>query len=76
MLSVRAMRSSALRGAPLRAAAAQPARGYATTVAEEAAQIDPKLFDRKVDMSVIEKGKGFYVNYKRIEDNLKIVRER
>jgi len=75
MLSVRALRTTALRGAPLRAAAA-PARGYATTVAEEAAEIDPKLFDRKVDMSVIEKGKGFYVNYKRIEDNLKIVRER
>lgn len=51
------------------------ARGYATT-AEEVADIDPSLFSKKVDMSPMEAGKGFYVNYKRIEDNLKIVRQR
>ena len=32
--------------------------------------------DNKVEMSPMEKGKGHYINYQRIEDNLKIVRER
>lgn len=72
MLPLRALRSS-----PLRAAAKAPlARGYTTTVAEDAAKISPSLFDKKVEMSVVEKGKGYYINYKRIEDNLKVVRER
>ena len=72
MLPLRALRSSSLR-----AAAKVPLnRGYATTVAEEAAEIQASLFDKKVEISVVEKGKGYYINYKRIEDNLKIVRER
>lgn len=74
MLPVRALRTSSLRAA-LRAPAPL-ARGYATTVAEEAAEINPSLFDKKVEMSVVEKGKGYYINYKRIEDNLKVVRQR
>ncbi|KAJ1026442.1 hypothetical protein NDA13_003822 [Ustilago tritici] len=72
MLPLRALRSSSLRAA----AKAPLARGYATTVAEEAAEISPSLFDKKVEMSVVEKGKGYFINYKRIEDNLKVVRER
>ncbi|KAI5452222.1 Aconitate hydratase mitochondrial, partial [Naganishia albida] len=32
--------------------------------------------DTKVEMSPMEKGKGHYINYQRIEDNLKVVRER
>ncbi|KAJ9100651.1 hypothetical protein QFC21_003696 [Naganishia friedmannii] len=32
--------------------------------------------DNKVEMSPMEKGKGHFINYQRIEDNLKIVRER
>jgi len=72
MLPLRALRTSSLRAA----AKAPLARGYATTVAEEAAEISPSLFNKKVEMSVVEKGKGYYINYKRIEDNLKVVRER
>lgn len=72
MLPVRALRSSSLRAA---SKAPLAARTYAT-VAEDVAEISPSLFDKKVDMSVVEKGKGYYVNYKRIEDNLKIVRSR
>ncbi|EPQ31103.1 uncharacterized protein PFL1_01292 [Pseudozyma flocculosa PF-1] len=71
MLSLRALRSSSLRAATK----APLARGYAT-VAEEAAEINAALFDKKVDMSPLEKGKGYYVNYKRIDDNLKVVRSR
>jgi aconitate hydratase len=50
-------------------------RGYATC-SEEAPDIDPSIYKRKVDMSVMEKGKGHYINYKKLDDNIKIVRER
>lgn len=65
--------SSILRTATPKVAAAS--RSYAT-VAEEVPDVDPSMFKKQVDMSVIEKGKGFYINYKRIEDNLKVVRQR
>ncbi len=80
MLSTKMMRAP-LRTPLLRNAAVAgssrvaASRGYAT-VAEEVADVDPSLFSKKVDMSPMEKGKGFHVNYKRIEDNLKIVRQR
>lgn len=51
------------------------ARSYATT-AEEVPEIDPSLFERKVDMSNVEKGKGYYINYKKMDENIKIVRDR
>lgn len=63
--------SSSVRRGAINAAA----RGYATFT-EEAPEFDPKILDRKVDMSVIEKGKGFYINYKKLDENIKIVRER
>lgn len=71
----------ALRNAPLRAASKAPlasTRGYATTVADQAPEISPSLFDKKVEMSVPEKGRGYYVNesYRKIEDNLKVIRQR
>lgn len=50
-------------------------RGYATC-SEEVGDIDPSVLNRKVDMSVIEKGKGYYINYKKLDENIKIVRER
>ena len=31
---------------------------------------------RKVELSIIEKGKGYYLPYEKIENNLKIVRDR
>ncbi|KAG7571528.1 hypothetical protein FFLO_00544 [Filobasidium floriforme] len=34
------------------------------------------IADQKVEMAPLETGKGHYINYKRIEDNLKIVRQR
>ena len=51
------------------------ARGYATC-SEDAPEIDPSIFSKKVDMSVIEKGQGHYINYKKLDENIKIVRER
>ena len=79
--SMRAMRTGALKRAAcqpsgsssLRSAIAQ--RGFATC-AEEAPEIDPSIFDRKVDMSNVEKGKGYYINYKKMDENIKIVRQR
>ncbi|KIY69429.1 aconitate hydratase [Cylindrobasidium torrendii FP15055 ss-10] len=38
------------------------------------ATVAPRIGDKKVPMSLLEKGK--YINYQRIEDNLAIVRER
>lgn len=80
MLSpMRTMRSSALkRLSPLASTSSlqsSSARSYATT-AEEVADIDPSIYKRNVDMSPMEKGKGFYINYKKLDDNIKIVRER
>jgi aconitate hydratase len=79
--SMRTMRTGALKRAAcqpsgsssLRSAVAQ--RGYATC-SEEAPEIDPKIFERKVDLSNVEKGKGYYLNYKKLDENIKIVRER
>ena len=34
------------------------------------------IADQKVEMAPLETGKGHYINYKRIEYNLKIVRQR
>lgn len=78
---MRTMRTGALKRAAcqpsgsssLRSAVAQ--RGYATC-SEDAPAIDPKIFDRKVDMSNVEKGKGYYINYKKIDENINIVRQR
>lgn len=51
------------------------ARGYATC-SEEAPDIDPSILSKKVDMSVIEKGQGHYIKYKKLDENIKIVRQR
>lgn len=71
MIPLRAMRSGASRLSVARSAS----RGYAT-VASDVAPPSSSLYDQKVDMSQVEKGKGFYINYKRIADNLEIVRSR
>ncbi|CAO1630731.1 unnamed protein product [Sympodiomycopsis kandeliae] len=66
-----AVRSGASRFSVSKAAS----RGYAT-VASDVAAPSASLYDQKVDMSQVEKGKGYYINYKRIADNLEIVRSR
>lgn len=73
MLSLRAVRSPALRTAA--SSARRAARGFAT-VSEEAPAINSDLLNKDVELSLIEKGKGYYLPYKRVEDNLKIVRDR
>jgi len=74
MLPIRAMRtSSGLRSAVSNTS--RISRSFAT-VAEEVEAPSSSIYDRKVDMSNVEKGKNFFINYKRIEDNLKIVRQR
>ncbi|KDN39077.1 putative aconitase [Tilletiaria anomala UBC 951] len=76
MLRNAALRSGLRAGTSTSSSAAVTARrGYAT-VAEDVSDIDQSVLSRKVDMSIVEKGKGFYINYKRIEDNLKVVRQR
>lgn len=78
---MRTMRSSAFKrlSSPLASTSRlqnnSNARGYATC-SEEAPDIDPSILNKKVDMSVIEKGKGYYINYKKLDENIKIVRER
>jgi aconitate hydratase len=82
------MRSSAFKRFPVSTSSSSPlastsrlqnsssnARGYATC-SEEAPDIDPSIYNKKVDMSVIEKGKGYYINYKKLDENIKIVRQR
>lgn len=70
MMSLRALRSGA------RLSAVRPAaRGFAT-VSEDAPKVASSLYDQKVDMSVIEQGKGYYINYKKMSENLDIVRQR
>ncbi|PWN23616.1 aconitate hydratase [Microstroma glucosiphilum] len=54
---------------------APASRTYAT-VAEDVPAPPKSLFEQKVDMSVVEKGKGYYINYKKMADNLEIVRSR
>lgn len=71
----RALRPSLRAGLKAPSATIPVARTYAT-VSEEVGELAPDALTRKVDMSNIEKGKGYYINYKRIEDNLKIVRSR
>lgn len=80
--SMRAMRTGALKRAACKPStslngmrSAASVRGYATC-SEEAPDIDTKIFDKKVDMSNVEKGKGYYINYKRLDDNINIVRKR
>lgn len=77
MMALRALRSNASRAAPRSSTSslAAASRGYAT-VAEEAAEINKSLYDQKVDMSQVEKGKGYYIQYKKLADNLEIVRKR
>ncbi|WFD01236.1 aconitate hydratase [Malassezia yamatoensis] len=76
MLSNRAMRSPALRTAVLRAnRAAASVRGLAT-VSEDAPNLNPEDLKRKVELSLIEHGKGYYLPYQKLEKNLEIVRER
>ncbi|WFD35757.1 aconitate hydratase [Malassezia cuniculi] len=72
MLSNCAKRSPALRSVALRARAA---RGFAT-VSEDAAPISTEALKAKVELSRIEAGKGYYLPYQKIEENLKIVRDR
>jgi aconitate hydratase len=40
------------------------------------ASVASRIGDTRVEMSPMEKGKGNYINYQRIEDNLQIVRSR
>ena len=76
MLSTRAMRSPALRTAVLRAnRASASVRGLAT-VAEDAPNLNPEDLKKKVELSLIEAGKGYYLPYEKLEKNLKIVRDR
>lgn len=76
MLALRAARSGVGRVSPPRSSIVAAAnKGYAT-VAQEVSEPAASLYDQKVDMSPMEKGKQYYLNYKRIADNLKIVRGR
>lgn len=75
MLSTRAMRSPALRTAALRVNRAAATRGFAT-VSEDAPNLNVEDLKKKVEMSIIETGKGYYLPYEKLENNLKIVRER
>ena len=72
MLSSRAMRIPAIRSAALRT---RLTRGFAT-VAEEAPEIKPDILQNRVELSRIEAGKGYYLPYAKIQENLDIVRQR
>ena len=50
-------------------------RGLAT-VAEDAPNLNPEDLKKKVELSLIEAGKGYYLPYEKLEKNLKIVRDR
>jgi hypothetical protein len=55
--------------------------GHASRLASQAIRSNASrsmasLADNKVEMAPLETGKGHYINYQRIEDNLKVVRER
>ena len=76
MLSYRAMRSPAFRSVALRAHRAAAATRNVITVAEEAAPLNEADLKKKVELSIIEKGKGYYLPYQKVEENLKIVRDR
>ncbi|KOS12803.1 aconitate hydratase [Malassezia pachydermatis] len=69
------MRSPAFRSVALGARRAAATRGFAT-VAEEAAAINVADLKNKVELSLIESGKGYYLPYEKIEENLKVVRDR
>lgn len=58
MLSTRAMRSPALRTAALRVNRAAATRGFAT-VSEDAPNLNVEDLKKKVEMSIIESGKGY-----------------
>lgn len=79
--SMRALRTNALKRVSTTSPSASTsalrsnARGYATC-SEEVGDIDPAVLNRKVDMSVFEKGQGHYINYKKLDENIKIVRQR
>ncbi|WFD19756.1 aconitate hydratase [Malassezia caprae] len=75
MLSYRAMRSPAFRSVALGARRAAVTRGFATT-AEEAPALNLEDLKKKVELSIIEKGRGYYLPYEKLEENLKIVRDR
>ena len=76
MLSYRAMRSPAFRSVALRAHRAAAATRNVITVAEEAAPLNEADLKKKIELSIIEKGKGYYLPYQKVEENLKIVRDR
>ncbi|CCU99464.1 unnamed protein product [Malassezia sympodialis ATCC 42132] len=75
MLSSRAMRSPAFRSVALGARRAAATRGFATT-SEEAPALNLEDLKKKVELSIIEKGRGYYLPYEKLEENLKIVRDR
>lgn len=62
MLSTRALSTSLGRNLGIRS------RGMASVAS--------RIGDTRVEMSPMEKGKGNFINYQRIEDNLQIVRSR
>jgi aconitate hydratase len=77
---MRALRNGAIRRATSSSSASASfnvaaSRCYATT-SEELPDIDPSILNKKVDMSNVEKGKGYYINYKKLDENIKIVRQR
>ncbi|KAK0525278.1 Aconitate hydratase mitochondrial [Tilletia horrida] len=74
MLSLRAL--SAARTAARPAAQSMAARATYATVAEDVKDIDPSVFQKKVEMSPMEAGKKHYINYAKFEERLKIVRSR
>lgn len=74
MLSNRAMRSPAFRSVAQGVCRAAT-RGYATT-AEEAVAVNLEELKKKIELSLIEKGKGYYLPYDKVEKNLEIVRDR
>lgn len=55
--------------------------GHASRMATSALRLNAtrsmaSIAEQKVEMAPLETGKGHYINYQRIEDNLKIVRQR
>lgn len=78
MLGAQLLRTPLRRGATL-ASARVPAvaRGYASAVtAEQVPEVDPSILSQKVEMTPMEAGKGHYIDYKRIYDNLQVIKKR
>ena len=73
MLSYRAMRSPAFRSVALRAHRAAAATRNVITVAEEAAPLNEADLKKKVELSIIEKGKGYYLSLIHISEPTRLL---